>query len=708
MNGHRFFRTAMMAFFCLTLCLLCACPPDDDDDSSDDDDDNDDDDTGDDDDDTDDDDNDADDDDDASPICPEIVDGGRAGKDGSWAALDSAGRTLVVTTKAKELVVFTSADGLTWTMEHIVGCCEGFQPQNPQIALAGDNTPHIVFRDENSETLVHVWRDAENWEYESLNDYQCTGDFSLAVDADDAAHLAYYADDGFYYATNRNGAWVNETLLSSSFQLRNTRLALDANGNPRVAYLNSERAVVLATRTAKGWSQQTMDEQPHMAVTLGIDADGHNHLIASTHLDERNYVHYFHDLTGAWSEYTLTDVSYGDLSPIVFADGKLHFSVIHSSIFLYVAWLLFELDTDGTIEWITGIDSAQSFKTAWTRSADGVIHCLYTADYPNEDFLDLTNINGDWESRVADRTVTPTDPLAQTIDALGATHLLYFVDSDNRFNHAQRQEAGWDRQSLTDELLPYKLDLIAGADGKPTAAFIQDNQPVVAVYDGGAWNYTTVETTAQASDLTLALDNEGRLHLALCDASNDLLLVLRQEGKSWTQQLSQNIDCRYPRLLFDQNDAAHLWYVKNLNAYYVADALDSWHPNIVHAGAHPTARPLLTSDGQVHLLIIGDGALRHFAGPPGNLQGEELVVLTDNMGFSPGFAADADDTLYVTVRQDDHLALQTGTFGDWQTVTFPEWGEVDIYSTINVDADGNCRLAWLADGVLWFTTMPCP
>ncbi|HPM75837.1 MAG TPA: hypothetical protein PK961_02010 [bacterium] len=704
MNGYRFLCAAAIIF--LMLGPLYACQPDDDDNDSDDDDDDDDNDTGDDDD-TDDDDDDDDDDD--TPICPEIVEGGRAGEDGSWAALDGAGRTLVVTTKAGELVLFTSADGLTWTMEHIVGRCEGFLPRDPQIVLAGDDTPHVVFFDDVAEVLVYVRRSGDGWIAEPLDTLDYQHAFSLAVDQSGAAHLAYYGDDTLYYATDKNGAWEREVAVQEyMYSHFDSHLELDESGNPRIAFIGGGCLVKLATYGEKGWGVETIDDQRYKALTLGVDTDGHNHIVAWPDDENATDLRYFHDLAGTWSEYTVLDRLEGHLSPIVFADDKLYFSVIYSSPFLEVDWVLSSLEPDGSTEMVAGLSSSQSFFPAWTRSVDGVFHCLFTSEYPFDNYMDYTNINGDWEFHLVDQTVTPTDPLAQTIDALGATHLLYFADGDDLFYHAQRRETGWERQPLINNLLPSTLDLIAGADGKPTAAFIQDNYPIVAVYDDGAWSYTTVETTAEVNDLTLAFDNDDRLHLALCDYSNEALLVLQLQGTTWNEIYSAPIKCSGLQLLFDHNNNTHLWYAYNGDTYYVTDAGGTWNKQLLQAGAHPTATPLLTSDGQVHLLTIGDGALRHFAGPPDAMQSEELVLLEDNMSFFPGFAADDDDRLYVTVREDDKLALLAGTFGDWQTVTFPEWGEVDIYSTISVDADGNCRLAWQADGALWFATMPCP
>lgn len=121
---------------------------------------------------------------------------------------------------------------------------------------------------------------------------------SLVVDAGGYAHLAYFrvlSNFSFsvqlVYATNATGTWVSQ-VVDQGTQLstwQDVSLALDANGNPAIAYGTSNGytwpsgvgALRLATWTGSAWNVTTVDRAPVAAVALALDDLGHPHVAYS-------------------------------------------------------------------------------------------------------------------------------------------------------------------------------------------------------------------------------------------------------------------------------------------------------------------------------------------------------------------------------------------------------------------------------------------
>ena len=70
-----------------------------------------------------------------------------------------------------------------------------------------------------------------------------------------------------------------------------------------------------------------------------------------------------------------------------------------------------------------------------------------------------------------------------------------------------------------------RLDIAVAADGTPWLAYIKDNEPMVATFDGTAWETTVIGAQYSAENyISIALDEDGKPHVAFYSPSESALI----------------------------------------------------------------------------------------------------------------------------------------------------------------------------------------
>ncbi len=70
-----------------------------------------------------------------------------------------------------------------------------------------------------------------------------------------------------------------------------------------------------------------------------------------------------------------------------------------------------------------------------------------------------------------------------------------------------------------------RLDIAVAADGTPWLAYIKDNEPMVATFDGTAWEATVIGTQYSAENyISIAVDEDGKPHVAFYSPSESALI----------------------------------------------------------------------------------------------------------------------------------------------------------------------------------------
>ncbi|MFN8393255.1 MAG: T9SS type A sorting domain-containing protein [Bacteroidia bacterium] len=159
----------------------------------------------------------------------------------------------------------------------------GGNPQFTDLAVSSLDTVHLVYYDGVYNCLHHKWRHLNQigWYTEDIDcDTTAIGLFpSMVLDAAGLPHVAYYSDlDRSLYYARLNGTtrqWEIDSVAggTSSAIGKYASLVLDANGLPKIAYLNEQDDAVLLSEKAQNgtWTQIKVDSLPISNIGRPID-----------------------------------------------------------------------------------------------------------------------------------------------------------------------------------------------------------------------------------------------------------------------------------------------------------------------------------------------------------------------------------------------------------------------------------------------------
>ena len=127
---------------------------------------------------------------------------------------------------------------------------------------------------------------------------------SMAVDANDRLHVAYYSaySDCLKYATKDDGSstWSREVVESAGVVGKFTSIALDSNGKPHITYRDTSNTnLKYAHKMGLSWVTATIDSTPlsGSGTSLAIDSNDHLHVAYKTNSTE---IAYMTNRSGSW------------------------------------------------------------------------------------------------------------------------------------------------------------------------------------------------------------------------------------------------------------------------------------------------------------------------------------------------------------------------------------------------------------------------
>jgi len=363
---------------------------------------------------------------------------------------------------------------------------------------------------------------AFHWAIECVDCPHAVGlsDRSLKVDPAGYPHLAY-GGDGLYYAWHDGARWQYETVDRTAYAGGYVSLVLDAAGYPHISYY--ARSLKYAYKDAAGWHTELLEGAWNVGLycSLALDAGGYAHI---TYLDRGNRdLKYAYQDAAGWHVTILDEQNAWDSSLALGPDGKIHVAYRSSGELRYGYQ-----DATGWHSEILG--DGYGLNPSLAVDAGGRPHVALGG---NDLRYATRDPDGAWQvENVAPFTTVYESSLA--LDADGRPRIAFPSTYPDVLNYAWRDDAGspaWHIEVAVEEVTSYGTSLAIGADGRPAIAYVDHTQRLmVARQDASGWQTDLVDANSDAGrSVSLALDGQGRLHLAYLDGypNHDLKAAAR-------------------------------------------------------------------------------------------------------------------------------------------------------------------------------------
>lgn len=181
-----------------------------------------------------------------------------------------------------------------------------------QLAVGGDGSNHIVYLDENTDTLRYATDVSGSWNVSGIDGAAGAEFYQLALDSGDHVHLAYLlftgqAGDCFQlvYMTNASGSWQSTVVADGQVY---PAIAVDGAGFAHIAYVSDTAVggsypVHYLNDVSGAWTDSTVAESadPKTLVAIAVDAAGHAQLVYKSQVQ----LEYASDASGAWRTSTV-------------------------------------------------------------------------------------------------------------------------------------------------------------------------------------------------------------------------------------------------------------------------------------------------------------------------------------------------------------------------------------------------------------------
>lgn len=323
---------------------------------------------------------------------------------------------------------------------------------------------------------------------------------SLALDAKGNPRIAYYDDsaDDLRYATKRLGAWTIEVADASGSAGQYASLALDASGNPRIAYYAvTGNDLRFAQKNGGVWSVETVE---------GPNAVG---LYASLALDRLGRPR----------------IAYYDAT-----QGDLHFAYKSGS-----TWTIDIADAPGTVGLFASLalDDLGNPRVAYF-------------DDVGDNLKYASKVGGLWSPEVVDTLGDVGRYASIAVDRAGNAHLAYHDATRGDLRYALRDGSGWTIEAVdTTGLQGLYTSIALGVDGEPRIAYFDNaaNDLKYAVRGAGVWTVWNIDTPGTVGwYVSLRLDGQGNPAISYSDvtqtdlrfATTALSLTSPAGGEVWS------------------------------------------------------------------------------------------------------------------------------------------------------------------------------
>jgi hypothetical protein len=324
-------------------------------------------------------------------------------------------------------------------------CSDNFEPCGDACCPISCPSGQVLFNQACASVHIQTADDQGN-----LGEYT-----SIALDAAEVPHIAYYAASGknlFYSTRQTTVPWSRETADAPGNVGEYASLAFGPQGNPTVAYYESgDRDLKLATRQSNGsWTALIVDSEGDVGTYASL-AFGPSGLAHVSYYDQTNkdLMLATRQSNGTWSVQTVDgqgDV--GQYTSLAFdPEGLPHISYYDQT---NKDLMLATRQSNGT--WTVQTVADQGNVGQYSSLAfdpDGLARISYYDESNGDLALADEQTDGTWVLQAIDGQDDVGKHSSIAIDAAGLTHISYYDATNRDLKHAARRPGqGWKIQTV--------------------------------------------------------------------------------------------------------------------------------------------------------------------------------------------------------------------------------------------------------------------
>jgi len=557
--------------------------------------------------------------------------------------------------------------------------------RSPEFCLDATGAAHVILLHRNEvdyvEEVIYGSNAGGEWSSELVAEVDWDHGQAPQIVCDGPAVRLYYAHKiefgnyPLFMAERDDKGWQIEQIVTAVDDSVAFAPATLANGAPLLFMRDQDESFQLFSRDGGGWNAETVttsDFYNYDGAGLTVDEDGHRHILILA-LD--HIWRYYTDASGEWTETIVADETH-DLTladSFLTGDGRMA-AVGFDDWGLRIRWVFYAAGS-WTMATVDVGDRFGDFNVV--AGVDGMPYVAFSAD--NQ--IQVAKLSGDhWVYQPADPTAASTTGLDMAFGPDGSLHLSYlFYDSyyDN-IRHTWKQNGQWLTEMVYSQIDTY-TSLAIDAAGRVHLAWATDEHAYYAVKDGGVWTQETVAANTRTP--ALALDEQGRPHLAVSLVDKGLFWFFKQDGQ-WIREkvideVAGAMAMEHPAIIVHQGQP-HIFTMAGTGAYFT---------NIAVIAAHRTDAKTWVREKLYNSLIVF---------------GEWSTDLVD-------LAMDGEGVLHSVYNHGGgfigaYSPMRLGTWDEtWTNWPIENWG---AYPRLAFGGSTEAKVVYRLENGLWVTRFP--
>ena len=322
-----------------------------------------------------------------------------------------------------------------------------------------------------------------------------------------------------------------------------------------------------------------------------------------------------------------------------------------------------------------------------------------------------------WLVETVDSSDDAGEHASVAVDAQDRPHISYYNATHGALLYTHREGYRWFTSTVDSDLgqTGEHTSLALNAQGQPSVSYRRVShiplQPPVtrlrfATYDGKHWNVEDVDVIgADGGHTSLALDSQGRPHIAYYEGQAGALMMATLEGSEWSSEMIDGFASdvgQYTSLILDANGAPHISYVDVTNHHlkYARWYKGDWQIETVDDGRSVDGETSLALDdnGRPHISYHdarGGGLWYATAPAPGDWESTQLASVGGGAAYN-SLDLDANDHPHIAYYDASAGALSYAFFtgSQWAVETVDDAGTVGSHASLVLDSTGKPHVAY--------------